>query len=211
MSLLVNTRRDPGIALFNAAIEAGAPIHIEAGMRVLEIGCCEADWLHLAHAAWPEVELVGIDTRAPNVVDDVQRRQGDAMDPDLFQPESFDAIVSLSAIEHIGLGHYGDPKDPDGDSKAMANVWRWLKPNGWFYFDVPYDPLGYQVLGTECRIYDDAAMQERLWIRPLAEVKAKAQWLWDGYAGSDEPGALVEKPRRPHSRYWYAAHVWRKA
>lgn len=201
---------DPGLTLFSACLSAGAPMVFTPGMRVLEIGCAEADWLSLAREAWPEIALVGIDTRAKDAVDGtVTRRTADARDPDLFQPESFDAVVSLSAIEHIGLGHYGDPVDPDGDSKAVANVWRWLKPGGWFYFDVPYNPKGYEVRNTECRVYDDAAIFARL---------VPSQWAadgyrggaWDGYVAADAPGVLIPKPTEPHRHFWYAAHVWRK-
>lgn len=207
------TQGDPGLTLFTAALNAGAPMGFAPRMRVLEIGCCEADWLHKAHEAWPDVDFVGIDTRAPDVVSGdgkVTRMRRDARDATLFEPVSFDAVVSVSAIEHIGLGHYKDPKDPDGDTAAMANVWRWLKPGGWVYFDVPYDPTGYRVLNTECRIYDDAARWSRLWVEPLAAAKASAQWLWDGYVDSTTPGRLIEKPTTPAKRYWYAASVWRK-
>lgn len=210
---------DPGIGLFSACLVAGAPMVFGHGydtpavFRVLEIGSCEADWLHLAHAAWPDVDLVGIDTRAPNVVDGdgrVARMKADAMRSDVFPAESFDGIVSLSAIEHIGLGHYGDPKDPDGDTKALANCWRWLKPGGWIYFDVPYDPTGYQVCGTSHRIYDDDARQTRLWIEPLAQSKTRAQWLWDGYSEARNALVLVPKPTAAVNPFHYAAMVWRK-
>ena len=183
------------------------------GMRVLEIGCCEADWLHGAHAAWPDIDLVGIDTRAPDVVDGdgmVTRRRADARDPELFPAESFDAIVSLSAIEHVGLGHYGDPLDPDGDTTAIAHAWRWLKPGGWLYFDVPYDPTGYRVQGTEYRVYDNGEFWKRLWQTPLATAKARARWLWDGYSEARDAGRLVDTPISAVAPFHYAAMVWRK-
>lgn len=182
-------------------------MRFEPGMRVLEVGSCEFDFLHRAHEAWPYVHFVGIDTRAPDAVDGdrmVERRQADARMADTFPPESFDAVVSLSAIEHIGLGHYGDPKDPDGDWIAITNIWRWLKPGGWFYFDVPYDPTGYRVLNTECRIYDDEALWKRFRVMWPGGVE------WRGYVGSDDVHRLVDKPTAAHSRYWYVAQLWRK-
>ena len=203
------TLSDPGIGLFHTCLSAGAPMAFEPGMRILEIGCCEADWLSEARRAWPEIDLVGIDTRA------VTGGRGDtykadAMDTSVFPAESFDGIVSLSAIEHIGLGHYGDPVDPDGDTKAMANVFRWLKPGGWVYFDVPYDPTGYQVKGTECRVYDDDALFERLWMQPLADAKARARWLWDGYVHAKAVRELLDKPTVAAQPFYYRACVFRK-
>ena len=43
---------------------------------------------------------------------------------------SFDAVVSLSSIEHFGLGRYGDPLDVDGDAKAAAEMARVVRPGG---------------------------------------------------------------------------------
>ena len=43
---------------------------------------------------------------------------------------AFDAVVSLSSIEHFGLGRYGDPLDLDGDRLAAAEMARVLRPGG---------------------------------------------------------------------------------
>ena len=184
------------------------PFDLKPGMRVLEAACCEEDWLQRAAEAWPDCQFTGVDVNA-------QDREGknwvtwkgDLRDPELFEPGTFDAVVSLSAIEHIGLGHYGDPKDPDGDSKAVANIWTWLKPGGLFYFDVPYDPTGYRVLNTECRIYDDAAVMMRLHMA----VDCKFLDLFDAYSDAKHPGTLIDKPTEQAQRYYYVAMCWRKA
>lgn len=194
---------DPGLMLFGASLRAGAPMVFGHGddnparrFAVLEIGCCEADWLHPAGDAWPDCWFSGIDTRAPSETErdgKVIRSRADVMQGDNFAPDTFDAIVSLSAIEHIGLGHYGDPKHPDGDSIALANAWRWLKPGGWFYLDVPYAPLGYRVCGTSHRQYDDEALSYRL--RIMQGLNGYSWVLkWSGYAPKREAGRLVERP-----------------
>lgn len=211
--------RDPGISLFSACLAAGAPMVFGHGddrtepFRVLEIGCCESDWLHRAAAAWPEIALTGVDCRAPNVTEAdgrISRIKADALNPDLFPSASFDAIVSLSAIEHFGLGHYGDPTDADGDSKILANGWRWLKPGGWLYFDVPYDPTGYRVQGTECRVYDDQALIDRFDLA-LPEWAPWRPNAWRAYAVATSAGTLIEKPIVPAVPFYYCAMVWRKA
>ena len=84
------------------------------------------------------------------------------MNPELFAPESFDAIVSVSAIEHVGLGSYdNDPKNRHGDQEAMKNAHRWLKPRGWMYLDVPYRDDAYEV-HKNFRAYNEDALERRL-------------------------------------------------
>jgi SAM-dependent methyltransferase len=52
--------------------------------------------------------------------------------------ETFDVIISFSSIEHDGLGRYGDPIDPEGDFKGVAELRRLLKPDGLFLLGLPY-------------------------------------------------------------------------
>jgi SAM-dependent methyltransferase len=42
----------------------------------------------------------------------------------------FDLVVSLCALEHFGLGRYGDELDMDGDEKALREMVRVLRPGG---------------------------------------------------------------------------------
>jgi SAM-dependent methyltransferase len=50
---------------------------------------------------------------------------------------SVESLSSLHAIEHFGLGRYGDPIDPEACFKAMQTLVRILKPGGRLYFSVP--------------------------------------------------------------------------
>lgn len=43
---------------------------------------------------------------------------------------NFDLIISTSAIEHFGLGRYGDTANPQADLQATAEMIRLLHPNG---------------------------------------------------------------------------------
>jgi len=47
---------------------------------------------------------------------------------------TFDAIISLSSIEHFGLGRYGDELDIEADKKAFERFKLLLKPNGLLIF-----------------------------------------------------------------------------
>jgi SAM-dependent methyltransferase len=54
-----------------------------------------------------------------------------------FADHSVASISCMHVVEHIGLGRYGDPIDPDGDLEAMAELRRVLAPGGSLLFVVP--------------------------------------------------------------------------
>lgn len=51
--------------------------------------------------------------------------------------DSLESISCLHALEHFGLGRYGDEIDPDGWRKALARVKTVLAPGGTLYLSVP--------------------------------------------------------------------------
>jgi SAM-dependent methyltransferase len=54
-----------------------------------------------------------------------------------FATDSIQSLSCLHTIEHVGLGRYGDPIDPEGDIKACAELARVLKPGGRLLFVTP--------------------------------------------------------------------------
>ncbi len=56
-----------------------------------------------------------------------------------FADNSIASLSSICVIEHIGLGRYGDPLDPFGSEKAIAEMIRVLARGGSFYISVPID------------------------------------------------------------------------
>lgn len=54
-----------------------------------------------------------------------------------FEDRSVRSLSCLHVIEHIGLGRYGDPLDPDGSLKALAELQRVVAPGGDLYLGVP--------------------------------------------------------------------------
>jgi hypothetical protein len=51
--------------------------------------------------------------------------------------DSVESLSSLHAVEHFGLGRYGDRIDPKGCFRAMGALTRVLRPGGTLYFSVP--------------------------------------------------------------------------
>ena len=54
-----------------------------------------------------------------------------------FRPGSIDSLSCLHVIEHIGLGRYGDPIDPEGSKKAAKELASLLSPGGRLYLSLP--------------------------------------------------------------------------
>ena len=58
-----------------------------------------------------------------------------------FADATVDSVSSLCVVEHIGLGRYGDPLDPDGSVKAFKELKRIVRPGGDLYVSVPVDDV----------------------------------------------------------------------
>lgn len=54
-----------------------------------------------------------------------------------FQDNTVSSLSCMHTIEHVGLGRYGDPIDPDGDTKAAKELMRVLAPGGSLIFVTP--------------------------------------------------------------------------
>jgi len=190
---------DPGLRLFTLANEKLPPV--SDGGEVFEIGSCDTDFVARVKQAQPGLIVSGIDQRE-YLGDPTPILRGDVLQVK-FPHERFAAVCSLSAIEHIGLGRYGDPIDTFGDVKTLVKVRDWLTPGGWCYFDVPYTPEGYGLLNTnKCRCYDDEALKSRFGEHEVLGYTSPAVERW------------VEKPTKNHdgmSRpFWYVALLVRK-
>lgn len=54
-----------------------------------------------------------------------------------FEDNSQDCVSCMHTIEHIGLGRYGEPIDPNADIKAINELKRIIKPDGHLLIVVP--------------------------------------------------------------------------
>ncbi len=63
-------------------------------------------------------------------------RAGDILDLP-FADGALASVSCLHVAEHIGLGRYGDPLNPQGTRQACAELARVLAPGGQLYFAVP--------------------------------------------------------------------------
>ena len=66
----------------------------------------------------------------------LQSKKGDLLSLP-FKTNSVVSISCMHTVEHVGLGRYGDPLDPNGDLKAIAELKRVIAVDGSLLFVVP--------------------------------------------------------------------------
>lgn len=69
-----------------------------------------------------------------------------------FESGSITSLSCMHTVEHVGLGRYGDPIDPDGDIKAIFELQRVVSVSGSLLFVVPVGKP--KVIFNAHRIYD---------------------------------------------------------
>ena len=183
--------------LFTAALQR-FNMRFSADDAILELGCNESDWLERMAAADPSFRLTGVDIQ-PRPCDHpaITMLGGNAFDPALFPAEQFRWVVILGALEHFGLGYYGDPVDPAGDRKTLKNVGQWLLPGGFCYLDVPCQPVFEQ--NRHFRSYAPSDLDALIKGTGLREIN-RAYSLPEPHAGT-----WCHEPTERLTPYWFAA------
>lgn len=126
-------------------------LDLAPGGSILDFGCVE-DLLPL-HLCALGYKVTGLDFRPyPFAHANFSFIQADILtwDP---EPAKFDAVVSVSTIEHVGLNDYGDPPHPDGDKLTVDKLMTALKPGGRLYITLP---AGEACIHRGYRVYDQA-------------------------------------------------------
>jgi hypothetical protein len=110
-------------------IHAAKPArHVDIGSRI------DGFVAHLA--SFREVEV--FDIRPVNAeIEGVVFRQADLMSPTQALHGCCDSLSCLHALEHFGLGRYGDPVNPQGYQDGLSNMVKLLASQGVFYLSVP--------------------------------------------------------------------------
>jgi hypothetical protein len=94
----------------------------------------------VAHVAiFREIEVLDV---RPTVsqVPNVTFRQVNLMNPGSEFTNYCDSLSCLHALEHFGLGRYGDPLDVDGYKKGFDALADMLSSNGVLYLSFPIGP-----------------------------------------------------------------------
>jgi predicted SAM-dependent methyltransferase len=108
----------------------------------------------------------------------------DLMDEGNIQESMADSISCLHAIEHFGLGRYGDQIDPEGHIKGFKNMIKMLKPKGKLYISFPICKTN-QVHFNAHRVFHPQDILS--WLDNANQIKL------DRFDYVDESGSLNQK------------------
>lgn len=110
-------------------------IYARNPQRHIDVGSSIAGFVsHVASFRTIEVlDIRPLDFHVPGIF----FRQADIMNLDLEEVVQADSVSCLHALEHFGLGRYGDDIDPDGWRKGYEGLLRLLKSQGTLYLSVP--------------------------------------------------------------------------
>lgn len=147
--------------------------HIDVGSSIASL---------VAHlAVFREVEVLDIRPQ-PAVIRNMSFRQQDMMQENPALDACCDSLSCLHALEHFGLGRYGDPIDPEGYRKGFRALTRMLKPGGHLYLSVP--------IGQPQRIMFNG---HRVFALPTILDLAEGLCQLTDFAWVDDGGMLHEK------------------
>jgi len=171
--------------------------------KILDVG----SYRHFILGLLAHFQITTIDVRERNPI---SPREGvitcDAKKLDL-PDDSFDLVLSLCALEHFGLGRYGDEFDLHADQKAFAEMIRVLKPGGRVLFTTTITRARPSIAFNAHRIYNYKMLQafcagltcleEKFYSHKLKgfcspeEVTTDPKW-WDVYLGCWEKKERVK-------------------
>ncbi|MEI8109623.1 MAG: DUF268 domain-containing protein [Chitinophagia bacterium] len=151
---------------------SGCTFHVDIGSRI------DGFVAHLLPFCSVEyVDIRSIDSHFPELI----FKQGSILKLP-YPDNSVKSLSCLHVIEHIGLGRYGDPVDPEGHIKAASELCRVLKPGGRLYLGTP--------IGKEA-VYFDA--HRVFFVETILEMFQSLKLIEFNFI-SDDQDEIIENP-----------------
>jgi len=114
--------------------------HIDVGSRI--------DGFVAHVACFRSIEVMDVRPLQDIDIENIHFFRRDLTAPDFDLVDVADSVSCLHAIEHFGLGRYGDCVDPEGPVLGFNNLLKMLKPGGLLYISFP--------VGRKSQVYFNA-------------------------------------------------------
>jgi hypothetical protein len=186
--------------------EASPRKHVDVGSRV--------DGFVAHVASFRELEVLDvrpITARIPGV----RFRQADLLSPasiGSLAPDASgycDSLSCLHVLEHLGLGRYGDPIDPEGHRRGLAHLAQLLQPGGILYLSTPVGRE--RVEFNANRVFDPSALLREAELQGLHLVKLVSWSESDGITEVERDSIASSIGRWRHEHYRLAIMQFVKA
>ena len=113
-------------------VYANNPVkHVDIGSRI--------DGFVAHVASFRKIEVFDI-RELSNTIPNINFRRFDLIDSNFSLRDYCDSLSCLHALEHFGLGRYGDEINYEGHLIGWENIYKTLKKGGKLYFSVPIGP-----------------------------------------------------------------------
>ncbi len=129
--------------------------HLDVGSRV--------DGFVAHIASFRDIEVVDI-RPTTSVIPGIKFFQADLMAENLMHlGAQTDSLSCLHALEHFGLGRYGDPINPMGHELGLKNIAKFLEKTGTLYLSMP--------IGIERVEFNSHRVVNPLWLLEFASTQ----------------------------------------
>jgi SAM-dependent methyltransferase len=177
---------------FHQDLYIARAIHAAQPRRHVDVGSSVAGFVaHLL--TFREVEYVDIRPLASDV-SGLHYTRGDMMHLP-FRDAELESISALHSPEHVGLGRYGDPVDPDAWRVVINELQRVVRAGGTVYYSVPVGPE---------RVEFDA---HRVF-RPATILDAFSQMQLADFAFVDDAGDMHRDADPDTIASWYGCGIF---
>lgn len=161
--------------------------HVDIGSRI--------DGFAAHVASFRDLEVFDIRPVTPNIPS-ITFRQADMTNLDDAMVGYCDSLSCLHALEHFGLGRYGDPIDPNAYKLGFSNMARILRSGGLLYLSVPIgrervEFNAHRIFNPQTLI--DLAGQYQLLLREFSWLDEN-QRLWHSSNPDSDIGVLALLP-----------------
>lgn len=173
--------------------DASPEKHVDVGSRI--------DGFVAHVASYREVEVFDI-RPVTFLIPGVIFKQADLMNPPELLIEYCDSLSCLHALEHFGLGRYGDPINPLGFVVGLQNMAKLLRAGGLFYLSVPIGKE--RVEFNAHRIFDPFSLAR------LAEANGLLikEFAWIGHSRAVIQSSILERDMDELSKLPYSLGIF---